>query len=146
MVVVFPAPLGPRKAKISPSATSKETSLTAVNVPKVLTRFWTRIMESPPGRFNTERFSSVCQSERCSARLHDLPCNPGWTIPSLNLQARAAARSLAPTAMWQQNEEARVCWPRAPSRLLRQRLCSDCADQTRVADLPGIQRQPPRPK
>ena len=39
MVVVFPAPLGPRKAKISPAATSNETSLTAVKVPNVFTRF-----------------------------------------------------------------------------------------------------------
>ena len=45
MVVVLPAPLGPRKAKISPAATSKETSLTAVNS-KVFTRFWTLITVS----------------------------------------------------------------------------------------------------
>ena len=36
MVVVLPAPLGPRKAKISPCATSKEMSLTAVKSPKTL--------------------------------------------------------------------------------------------------------------
>src|SRR5215469_7522263 len=45
MVVVFPAPLGPRKAKISPSSTSNETSLTAVKEPKVFTRLRTRIMK-----------------------------------------------------------------------------------------------------
>ena len=49
MVVVLPAPLGPRKAKISPAATSKETSLTAVKEPKVFTRFCTRIIARPPG-------------------------------------------------------------------------------------------------
>src|SRR5438309_8023400 len=44
MVVVFPAPLGPRNAKISPSSTSNETSLTAVKEPKVFTRLRTRII------------------------------------------------------------------------------------------------------
>ena len=36
MVVVLPAPLGPRKAKISPGATSKETSSTATKSPNRL--------------------------------------------------------------------------------------------------------------
>src|SRR5215831_4843852 len=49
MVVVFPAPLGPRKAKISPAATSNETSLTAVNEPNVFTRFCTLIMRATSG-------------------------------------------------------------------------------------------------
>jgi hypothetical protein len=44
MVVVLPAPLGPRKANISPWATSKLMSLTAVKSPKVLTRWLTEIM------------------------------------------------------------------------------------------------------
>src|SRR4051812_8801285 len=44
MVVVLPAPLGPRKAKISPERTSNEIPPTAVTVPKVLTRFSTRII------------------------------------------------------------------------------------------------------
>src|SRR5690349_6006684 len=44
MVVVFPAPFGPRNAKISPGCTSKETSLTAVTFPNDLTTCWTRII------------------------------------------------------------------------------------------------------
>ena len=36
IVVVLPAPLGPRKAKISPSSTAKEISATAVNLPEGL--------------------------------------------------------------------------------------------------------------
>ena len=48
MVVVLPAPLGPRKAKISPSSTSNETSLTAVKEPNVFTRFRTRIIQARP--------------------------------------------------------------------------------------------------
>src|SRR5436190_1937765 len=44
MVVVFPAPFGPRKAKISPGCTSKETSFTAVTFPNDLTTCWTRMM------------------------------------------------------------------------------------------------------
>src|SRR5215467_1377994 len=38
MTVVFPLPLGPRKPKISPLATSKLTPFTAVNFPNVRTR------------------------------------------------------------------------------------------------------------
>src|SRR5215470_321131 len=44
IVVVLPAPLGPRKAKISPARTSNEMPSTALTSPKVLTRFWTWIM------------------------------------------------------------------------------------------------------
>src|ERR1035438_9952005 len=39
MVVVLPAPLGPRRPKISPGRAVKEMSLTAVRSPKVL-RSW----------------------------------------------------------------------------------------------------------
>src|SRR5580698_11010746 len=46
MVVVFPAPLGPRKAKISPLATSKETLSTAVKSPNFFTSCCTRIIGS----------------------------------------------------------------------------------------------------
>src|SRR5580698_4838916 len=45
MVVVFPAPFGPRKAKISPLATSKDTLSTAVNSPNFFTSCCTRIIE-----------------------------------------------------------------------------------------------------
>ncbi len=44
IVVVFPAPFGPRNAKISPRATSKEMSLTAWTSPKLLERLRTSIM------------------------------------------------------------------------------------------------------
>src|SRR3984957_18617835 len=44
MVVVFPAPFGPRKANISPCATSKLMSLTAVKSPNFLTRWLTEII------------------------------------------------------------------------------------------------------
>src|SRR5579862_4976206 len=40
IVVDFPAPLGPRKPKISPRWTSRFTWSTATNVPKVFTRSW----------------------------------------------------------------------------------------------------------
>ena len=39
--VVFPDPLGPISPKISPSLTSNDTSLSAVNPPKRLVRFVT---------------------------------------------------------------------------------------------------------
>src|SRR5690242_20589567 len=44
MVVVLPAPLGPRKPRISPGLTEKVTSRTAVLSAYVLLRFWTSIM------------------------------------------------------------------------------------------------------
>src|SRR6476620_4452470 len=58
MVVVLPAPLGPRKPTISPRATSKLMFRTATTGPKSLDRFLTSIMgaqrlhqgEPPAGR------------------------------------------------------------------------------------------------
>src|SRR6185503_20058470 len=47
MVVVLPAPLGPRKPWISPAATSRLTPSTAVKSPYFLTRFSTRIIGLP---------------------------------------------------------------------------------------------------
>src|ERR1700755_3185621 len=44
IVVVLPAPFGPRKAKTSPRRTSNDTSSTAVSSPKRFTRFWTLII------------------------------------------------------------------------------------------------------
>src|SRR3954464_12968788 len=44
IVVVFPAPFGPRKAKISPLLTSSEMSLTAATSPYFFTRLAIRIM------------------------------------------------------------------------------------------------------
>ena len=47
MVVVLPAPLGPRKAKTLPFGTSNEILSTALKPPlKVLVRFFTEIAES----------------------------------------------------------------------------------------------------
>ena len=43
MVVVFPAPFGPRKPKVSPSLTEKEMSLRATSLPKCLVRCETSI-------------------------------------------------------------------------------------------------------
>ncbi|OGD11932.1 MAG: hypothetical protein A2Y86_00475 [Candidatus Aminicenantes bacterium RBG_13_62_12] len=43
MVVVFPAPLGPRRPKSSPSGTENDTRSTAVTSLKVLVRFSTRM-------------------------------------------------------------------------------------------------------
>src|SRR5258708_31510907 len=49
IVVVLPAPLGPRKAKISPCSTSNEITFTAVKDLKVFVRLRTRIMSPPQG-------------------------------------------------------------------------------------------------
>src|SRR3989344_1538080 len=46
IVVVFPAPFGPRKAKTSPFLTSKEMSSTAVRSLNFFVRFLTSIMFS----------------------------------------------------------------------------------------------------
>src|SRR5689334_5091781 len=48
IVVVLPAPFGPRKANNSPGCTSNEMSRTAWMLPNVLTRFWTLITCSFP--------------------------------------------------------------------------------------------------
>src|SRR5882757_8030420 len=51
IVVVLPAPFGPRKAKISPLATSNDTLSTAVKSPNFFTNCCTRIIEKdPPGQ------------------------------------------------------------------------------------------------
>src|SRR5260221_12877511 len=50
MVVVLPAPFGPRKPWISPLGTSRLTPSTAVNDPNFLTRPSTRIMDLLPPR------------------------------------------------------------------------------------------------
>src|SRR5262245_56036474 len=50
MVVVLPAPLGPRKPRISPFCTEKETPSTAVVRPYLLVRFSTSIMLACRGR------------------------------------------------------------------------------------------------
>src|SRR3954463_16439487 len=55
MVVVLPAPLGPRNAKISPAFTSKVTPATAVTSPKFLTRSWTLIMPGSTTKMDTSR-------------------------------------------------------------------------------------------
>jgi hypothetical protein len=46
IVVVLPAPLGPRKPTISPRSTSNETSEIAVSDPKHLVKRCARIMKS----------------------------------------------------------------------------------------------------
>src|SRR5262245_59733402 len=46
MVVVLPAPLGPRKPTTSPRSTSKVTPSMAITGPKYLVRFWTEIIVS----------------------------------------------------------------------------------------------------
>src|SRR3954469_4730240 len=44
IVVLLPAPFGPRKPRTSPFSTVKETPLTATFGPKVFLKFWTLIM------------------------------------------------------------------------------------------------------
>src|SRR5574338_933568 len=50
IVVVFPAPFGPRKPWICPGSTSRLTSSTAVKAPYFLTRLWMAIMRSAEER------------------------------------------------------------------------------------------------
>ena len=53
MVVLLPAPLGPRKPTISPAATSNETSSIAVKAPKRLVRCSAAIIRPHPSRATT---------------------------------------------------------------------------------------------
>ena len=55
MVVVFPAPFGPRKPRISPRSTRKLTSSTAVTRPKCLVRCWTSITGDSALQFGAHR-------------------------------------------------------------------------------------------
>src|SRR5437588_3010585 len=62
MTVVFPLPLGPRKRKISPFSTRKLMSLTAVKLPKRLTRCSAEIAASP-GFFVSFAIGSISRFE-----------------------------------------------------------------------------------
>src|SRR5438046_1879452 len=55
MVVVLPAPFGPRKPRISPFSTRKEMSSTAVNGPYRLVRCSTSIICAVPRRVEIRR-------------------------------------------------------------------------------------------
>src|ERR1700675_1444038 len=62
MVVDLPAPLGPRKPKISPRRTARVTWSTAVNVPKRLTK----------SRISTALSVSICGSGAAHQRDEDV--------------------------------------------------------------------------
>ncbi len=66
MVVDLPAPLAPRKPKISPSPTSKLTSSTATNLPNRRVRCWTSMadMASP-----SQARASLASARRLLARV-----------------------------------------------------------------------------
>src|SRR6195952_5355342 len=62
IVVVLPAPLGPRRAKITPCSTSNEIPFTAVKDLKVFVRLRTRIMWPPQGSNTVCFWSSLRMS------------------------------------------------------------------------------------
>src|SRR5437867_5592891 len=70
MVVVLPAPFGPRKPWISPGATSRLTSSTAVKAPYLLTRFSTRIIRLPRRPRPAAATAPVPAGKRDVDRLH----------------------------------------------------------------------------
>ncbi len=77
MVVVLPAPLGPRKANTSPRPTVKSRPRTAWKVPKVRTSPWTSIMPSMPSPVRT------CHAARAAARRpRGWPGSAAWRAPS----------------------------------------------------------------
>src|SRR5580698_9593839 len=82
MVVVLPAPFGPRKAKISPAATSKEMSSTALKSPKVRDRFCTLIMNIPasmrePRAEHREELAHPYRMRRPGGRRHQIAIGHG---------------------------------------------------------------------
>src|SRR6187200_2876107 len=77
IVVVFPAPFGPRKAKISPAATLKDTPSTAFTSPNFLTRFSTRIMVLSPGAFRLSPEGRVRSNRERVDDSHILPPEGG---------------------------------------------------------------------
>src|SRR5262249_10521983 len=64
MVVVLPAPLGPRNPTTSPRSTSKLRRSMAMTGPKYLLRFWTLILNDP--------FSSQLRPDARATRLNAL--------------------------------------------------------------------------
>src|ERR1039457_546883 len=70
MVVDFPAPLGPRKPKISPLGTWSETWSTATNEPKVLTRLSMETAQSliAPPRHRPPEWSARTRPPGCRRR------------------------------------------------------------------------------
>src|SRR6266540_6974501 len=66
IVVVLPAPFGPRKPKISPGRTSRSTPLTAGVSPKLFRSPAASIIGGPPFRWLIPGFSAL--SHRCDAR------------------------------------------------------------------------------
>src|SRR5690242_1099468 len=61
IVVVFPAPFGPRNAKISPRCTSNDTLSTAVKSPNFFTSFSTRITVPSRGSPHTAERRSLAE-------------------------------------------------------------------------------------
>src|SRR6266496_3772053 len=80
IVVVLPAPFGPKSPKITPLGTRKERSSTALNLPKAFETFWssiavsiyffdTRRMYEPAWpRFRDERLSGEVEGQRSKAK------------------------------------------------------------------------------
>src|SRR6185503_2108598 len=83
IVVDFPAPFGPRKPRMSPRFTEKETPSTARFEPYVLTRPLTSII----GRAGESWIDETSQTDEVPPRLRtrNSGYNPGW-------QRRASAK------------------------------------------------------
>ena len=91
IVVVLPAPLGPRKAKISPRATSNEMSSTACTSPKVLVRLRTSIMlVDMAAHFYTKPFSFVKTGPVRPCRISRVTRRPAFWLLLALLSAAAA--------------------------------------------------------
>src|SRR5439155_18207764 len=77
MVVVFPAPLGPRKPRICPSAAVNETSRIAARSPYRLLRFATSIIGSISTVTGGGNSTGVSSGD--GLRLQDPPPRPMWS-------------------------------------------------------------------
>src|SRR5439155_20129192 len=116
MVVVLPAPLGPRKPTISPRSTWKVTLSMAITGPKYFVRRWTLIMEAscavaavagsperPPTHFLSGRMTT------CTSLNLLRSAEPASSVPPLPLASWHAGLYNTPRVLWDPRSSLALC-------------------------------------
>src|SRR6185295_4727876 len=92
IVVVFPAPFGPSKPRISPGLMSNEISLTAMDSPNRFTRCWTRRTGVD---MNNQELRGMLRSLSDTAVRHRRTVNVGQVPESARVPATEAGMAAA---------------------------------------------------
>src|SRR5690242_2125083 len=98
IVVVFPAPFGPKNANTSPFCTSNDTLSTAVNSPNFFTSFSTRItvpLPESPRAFPTSTQASPTSAQAFPTSAQAFPTSPRSPAPSRPVTARPYSSGLS---------------------------------------------------